>query len=161
MSAIANRVLIVILLTIFGSFTVFAQRASGKSDREKEGLAGPVSSVKIVITDFKNEDGRLVESERRVVMEYEFDRSGKRLFTQRKPVLGDPKLCDEKFKYDEKGREKEKSCLGDSKERVLEKYTYEEDRFGNWTKKVTSVPDVGGKTFYNKYTLYREIEYFE
>src|SRR5262249_18976387 len=162
MRAIGKSVVILTLLITAGSFTLFAQKPSAKSDREKEGLIGPVATVRIEATYFERENERLIESKRRLLKEVEFDRAGKLLYSQKKPVLGDTQLCDEKFKYDEKGREKEKYCLGDSKERVLEKYTYEEeDSYGNWTKRVTSVPDKSGQTFYNKLILYREIEYFK
>lgn len=143
------------------SFTFFAQGPSGKSDKEKEGLLGPVNTVRIETAYFKGDNETLVESGRRLLRECAFNRFGKLLLCQKKPTLGDPTLCDERFKYDEKGREKEKYCLGDVKEKALEKYTYEtEDRYGNWTKRVISVPDLSGQTFYKKSVEYREIEYF-
>ena len=162
MRVILKRIVVVTLLITSCSLLLFAQKPAPKSDREKEGLVGPVLRVTIETAFFKPENERLIESPRRLVKEYEYDRTGKLVFTQKKPVLGDPRLCDERFKYDEKGREKEMYCLGDPKEKVLEKYSYEEDdRYGNWLKRVASVPDITGDTFHIKYVMYREIEYFE
>src|SRR5215510_14379379 len=100
MRVILNRIVIVTLLITSYTLMLFAQRPASKSDREKEGLVGPVLRVTIETAFFKPENGRLVESPRRLVKENEYDRTGKLVLTQKKPVLGDPRLCDERFKYD-------------------------------------------------------------
>jgi hypothetical protein len=149
----------IILLIILGCFQVFTQQPSGKSDRDKERLIGPVAKIKIESTYLRRENGKWVESERRLWEESEYDGAGKLVKTNKNPVYGDPKMCDEKYKYDEKGRETEKFCMDGSKEKILEKYSYEEDSHGNWTKRVASIPD--GAAFRAQWILYREIIYFK
>ncbi len=150
-----KRIALTLFITL-GCLQLFAQQ---KSDKEKEGLIGPVAKIKIESTYFKRESGKWVESERHLWEESEFDRAGKLINSKRNPVYGDPKTCDEKYRYDEKGRETEKFCEDGSKEKVLEKYSYDEDRHGNWTKRVASIPD--GESFRPQWTLYREITYFK
>ncbi len=55
-----------ILLLIFASScpSLLAQQTSGKVDREKAGLIGPVATIKVESTYFKREHAKRVESER-------------------------------------------------------------------------------------------------
>jgi hypothetical protein len=46
-----------------------------------------------------------------------------------------------------------------TREKVLEKYEYEDDRFGNWIKRQASVFDTD--SFRAQWTLYRTITYFD
>jgi hypothetical protein len=144
------------LFLILGNLQVSAQE---KSDREKAELIGLVAKIKVESTYFENKDKKWVESERRLLEESEFDRAGKLINTMKIPAFGDPRMCAAKYKYDKKGRETMEYCVEGSKEKILEKYSYEEDRHGNWTKRVASRPN--GKSFRPQWALYREITYFD
>ena len=148
-----------ISLTLFLIIVCLQGLSQEKSEREKEGLLGPVAKIKVESTYFERKAEKWVESERHFLIESEFDRAGKLINTRTNPVDGDPIMCPVKYKYDEKGRETVQYCVEGAKEKVLEKYSYEEDRHGNWTKRVTSRPD--GETFRPQWTLYREITYFD
>jgi hypothetical protein len=155
MIIILEKRIVLTLCIVLGCLQVFAQE---KSDKEKEGLVGPVAKMKIESTYLERKNEKWVESERHLWGEWEYDRAGKLVNIKTNPVFGDPRMCEEKYKYDEKGRETAKFCMDGAKERVLEKYSYEEDSHGNWTKRVASSPD--GETFHPQWILYRELTYF-
>jgi hypothetical protein len=130
-----------------------------KTDRERAGLIGPVAKIKVESTIFKRENGKWVESERALREESEYDKTGKAVSQKRIPMAGAPATCNYQYRYDDKKRETERFCSDGTSEKILEKYTYEEDRFGNWIKRVASVPD--GVTFRTQWILYRTITYSE
>ena len=159
MGVIGARVAVFTFLFTLLCSGAFAQQGPVKSDRDQQGLVGPVAKIKIESTFFEQENGKQVESERHLLEESEYDRAGKLINTRKIPSFGDPRMCEGKYRYDEKGRETEMFCADGSREKVLEKYSYEEDSHGNWTKRVTSIPD--GAAFRAQRTLYREITYFD
>ena len=56
-------------------------------------------------------------------------------------MYGDPAPCHLEYKYDDRHRETEIFCKDGDRERILYKLTYEDDRFGNWIKQTSSIPD--------------------
>jgi hypothetical protein len=151
--------ILLLLIVAFGCQTLFAQQPSDNSDREKAGLIGPVATIKVESTYFKRENGKLVESERAVHEQSEYDKSGKLINQKKTPMFGDPAPCRFQYKYDDNHRETQMFCTDGTNERILQKYSYEDDRFGNWIKRVSSVPD--GDTSRAQSTIYRTITYFD
>src|SRR5207245_9360830 len=133
----------------------FAQQTSDKSDREKAGLTGPVATNKVESTYFKRQNDKWVESERVVYEQSEYDKSRKLLNQKKTPMYGDPAPCHLQYKYDDKHRTTEIFCTDGTRERIFRKYAYEDDRFGNWIKQISSVPD--GESFRAQSTIYRTI----
>jgi hypothetical protein len=139
--------------------SLLAQETSNKSDREKAGLIGPVAAVKVESTYFKRKNGKLVESERDVYEQSEYDKSGKLLTQKKTPMYGDPAPCHLQYKYDDKHRTTEVFCIEGTRERIFRKYAYEDDPVGNWIRQTSSVPD--GESFRAQSTIYRTITYFQ
>ena len=141
------------------SMPIFCQTPSIKSDREKAELIGPVAKAKTESTIFKRDHEKWVEdSERTLWNETEYDKLGQIVAQKNIPRFGDPASCRYEYKYDDKHRQTERFCAG-APEKILERYTYEDDRFGNWIKRVASVPD--GDSFRPKWVLIRTITYFD
>ncbi len=74
-------------------------------------------------------------------------------------MYGDPAPCPLERKYDDKQRVTHMFCQGDPDERILWKYTYDDDRFGNWIRQLSSVPEAAG--FRVQLIIYRTITYFD
>ena len=153
------RQLFIFLFIVVAGQSLLAQETSNKSDREKDGLIGPVATIKVESTFFKRENGKLVESERVVYQQSEYDKSGKLVTQKKTPMYGDPAPCRLQYKYDDKHRTSEIFCIEGTREKILWKYTYENDRVGNWKKQTSSVPD--GEGFRAQSTVYRTITYFK
>jgi hypothetical protein len=153
-----QRTLLCLLIAV-ACQPLLAGQAPNQSDREKAGLIGPVATIKVESTYFKRQDDKWVESERTVREESEFDRLGKLLNQKKTPMFGDPAPCRFQYKYDDKHRETQMFCTDGANGRILRKYSYEDDRFGNWIKRVSSVPD--GDTFRAQSTIHRAITYFD
>jgi YD repeat-containing protein len=154
---ILQRALLLLMLG-FAS-TLLARQASDKSDRENAGLIGPIATVKLESTYFKRENGKWVESERHVYEQSEYDKSGKLINQKKTPMYGDPASCQHQYKYDDRHRTTEIFCTDGDREKIIWKYAYEDDRFGNWIKRTGSVPD--GETFRVQSILYRTLTYFD
>ena len=151
--------IILVLIVALGCQALLAQQTSNKSDREKAGLVGPVATIKVESTHLERENGKVVESERVVYEQSEYDKSGKLINQKKDIVYGDPLPCHPQHKYDDKHRTTEDFCTDGTREKVLWKYAYEEDRFGNWIKQVSSVPD--GDGFRAQIIIFRTITYFQ
>ena len=130
-----------------------------KSDLEKANLFGPVAKVKLESTYFRFEHDKFVESERELRETSEYDRQGKLVSQKKIPMFGDPLPCHPQYKYDDKHRETEKFCQEGTRERLLEKYEYADDRYGNWIKRSAFVFDTDG--FRLQWVFYRTITYFD
>ena len=141
------------------STPTFSQTSSIKSDREKSDLIGPVAKIKTESTVFKRENDKWSEDpEHDLWNETEYDKLGKIVNQKNIPRFGVPATCSYEYKYDDKHRQTERFCVG-VPDRILERYTYEDDRFGNWIRRVASVPD--GDSFRPKWVLLRTITYFD
>jgi hypothetical protein len=147
------------LLIAVGCQSPVAQQTLNQSNREKAGLSGTVATIKVESTYFKRRNDKWVESERVVRGQSEYDKPGNLLHQKTTPMYGDPAPCHFQYKYDDKHRETQMFCPDGARERILQKYAYEDDRFGNWIKRVSSVPD--GETFRAQSIIYRTIIYFD
>ena len=109
------------------------------STKEQDGLVGSVRRVKTETAKIEIKDGRPVEGPAQVVEVTTYGIKGNRIENTSYPITGSP-VGKEEYKYDERGNITEMT-LRDEHGAILsrEAYTYEFDKFGNWTRMVTSL----------------------
>lgn len=133
------------------------------TDRDRDGLVGPVRRVRTETAKLSNKGGKLVEGPRAALETAAYDIKGSKTENAYFPVSGSALTGKEVYKYDEKGNIMEMT-LHDASGTLLSKevYTYEFDSFGNWTKMTTSVAVIeGGKlSFEPTEVTYRTITYY-
>jgi TonB family protein len=133
------------------------------TDRDRDGLVGPVRRVRTETAKLSNKGGKLVEGPRAALETASYDIKGSKTENAYFPVSGATLTGKEVYKYDEKGNIMEMT-LHDASGMLLSKeiYTYEFDSFGNWTKMTTSVAVIeGGKlNFEPTEVTYRTITYY-
>ena len=120
----------------------FATRASITvldSTKEQDGLLGSVRRVKTETAKIEFKDGRPVEGPPQLVEVTTYGIKGDRLENTSYPLKGGL-VGKEEYKYDERGNITEMT-VRDNRDAILsrEAYSYEFDKFGNWTKMVTSL----------------------
>lgn len=137
--------------------------ANGSSEREQDGLNGPVRRVRTETAKLSNKNGKLVEGQRVPLEVAAYDIKGVKIENAYYPVPGAAITGKEVYKYDDKGNIMEMT-LQDEKGTLLSKetYTYELDQFGNWVKMTTSVAVIenGKITFEPTEVTYRTISYY-
>jgi TonB family protein len=137
--------------------------ANASSEREQDGLNGPVRRVRTETVKLSNKNGKMVESQRVTLEVAAYDIKGAKIENAYYPVPGAAATGKEVYKYDDKGNIIEMT-LQDEKGTLLSKetYTYEFDQFGNWTKMTTSVAVIenGKITFEPTEVTYRSISYY-
>ena len=109
------------------------------STKEQDGLIGSVRRVKTETAKIEIKDGRPVEGPAQLVEITTYSIKGNRIENTSYPITGSP-VGKEEYKYDERGNITEMT-LRDERGAILsrEAYTYEFDKFGNWTSMVTSL----------------------
>ena len=109
------------------------------STKEQDGLVGSVRRVKTETARIELKDGRPVEGPTQLVEVTTYGIKGNRIENTSYPVAGGV-AGKEEYKYDERGNITEMT-VRDDRGAILsrEAYTYEFDKFGNWTKMVTSL----------------------
>jgi TonB family protein len=138
-------------------------RALTDTDRDRDGLAGPVRRVRTETAKLSNKGGKPVEGQRAVMESVAYDIKGNKTENAYFPVPGAALTGKEVYKYDDKGNIVEMTLTGaDGSLLSKEVYGYEFDQFGNWTKMTTSVAVVeGGKLSYEPTEVtYRMISYY-
>lgn len=142
---------------------ILSQNASPKSDKEKRELAGRVLKIKTELVYFKRDGDKWVEDGHIFASEYEFDVDGKIIKSKEIPLFGSGinGACRYPEIRDERGRITELHRVCDSKEVSLEKYTYEDDKYGNWIKQYVHYLDEKTQEVRRQNAWYREIEYFK
>jgi Tfp pilus assembly protein PilF len=144
----AAILLLVLFLTLGTSVRAQNSVSSGQtraaltildSNKEQDGLAGPVRRVTIQTAKLEVKQGRVVEGPLQVLEITTYGITGNRIDNISYPVA-DSLVGKEEYKYDDKGHIIEMT-LRDDRGSILnrEAYDYEFDRFGNWTKMVTSL----------------------
>jgi protein TonB len=137
--------------------------ASATSDREQDGLAGPVRRVKTETAKIAVKNGKPVEGARAVLETTTYDQKGNRVDNAYFLEAGGTLTGKEVYKYDDKGNIVEMTLHNeDGSLLAKEVYGYEFDAVGNWVKMTTSVAIIeGGKlTFEPSEVTYRTISYF-
>ncbi len=143
----------------------FARVATAtNSDREQDGLMGPVRRVRTETAKVSSKDGKTVEGPRAVLETATYDIKGGKIDNAYFLTAGSSSLTGkEVYKYDERGNIIEMT-LHNADGSVLSKevYTYEFDAAGNWTKMTTSIVVVeGGKLVFEPTEVtYRTIAYY-
>ena len=109
------------------------------STKEQDGLVGSVRRVKTETARIELKDGRPVEGPTQLVEVTTYGIKGNRIENTSYPVAGGV-AGKEEYKYDERGNITEMT-VRDDRGSILsrEAYTYEFDKFGNWTKMTTSL----------------------
>ena len=133
------------------------------TDRDRDGLLGPVRRVKTEMVKLSDRGGKSVEGQRVVIEAIAYDVKGTKIENAYYPVPGAALTGKEVYKYDEKGNIVEMTMVNaDGTLLSKEVYTYELDAFGNWTKMTTSVAVLeGGKINYEPTEVtYRSISYY-
>ena len=117
-----------------------------KPELQQSGASRAIARIRIEVVFLRRKNDKWVESERVLSEETEYDRLGNIIHQKRIPLIGSGILgcAHEEYKYDDKKRRIERSCMDAGREDFMEEYSYEDDRFWNWTKLTVSVPDGTG-----------------
>jgi tetratricopeptide (TPR) repeat protein len=109
------------------------------STKEQDGLVGSVRRVRTETARIQFKDGRPVEGPTQLVEITTYGIKGNRLENTSYPT-GGSLAGKEEYKYDERGNITEMT-VRDDRGAILsrEAYSYEFDKFGNWTRMVTSL----------------------
>lgn len=109
------------------------------STKDQDGLAGSVRRVKTETAKIELRDGRAIEGPPQLVELTTYGIKGNRIENTSYPI-GGSLVGKEEYKYDDRGNITEMT-LRDDRGAILsrEAYTYEFDKFGNWTRMVTSL----------------------
>src|SRR5215211_6226515 len=109
------------------------------STKEQDGLVGSVRRVKTETARIELKDGRPVEGPPQLVEVTTYGIKGNRVENTSYP-LGGSLVGKEEYKYDARGNITEMTVRDDHGAILSrEAYSYELDKFGNWTKMVTSL----------------------
>src|SRR5215216_6065337 len=109
------------------------------STKDQDGLLGSVRRVKTESARIELKDGRPVEGPTQLLEITTYGIKGNRLENTSYPT-GGAVAGKEEYKYDERGNITEMTIRDDHGSIVSrEAYSYEFDKFGNWTKMVTSL----------------------
>lgn len=133
------------------------------SDRDNDGLKGPVNRVRTEVAKLSLKSGKLVEDPRELLELTSYDPKGKRIDNSYYLVSVEPQVGREEYTYDERGNITETTRRDDAN-KILSKevYNYEYDALGNWVKMVAStVVYEGGRVTQQPVEIsYRNINYY-
>jgi TonB family protein len=121
---------------------VYAQKAATaeQSDRERDGLLGPVRRVTIESAKITFKNGEGIEAPKVLRAVTTYDVNGKKIDSVAHPVEGTTVAGKEQYKYDAKGNIVEMQLRGpDGGILSKETYTYKFDELGNWKQMTTSI----------------------
>lgn len=134
-----------------------------ETDRNRDGLVGPVRRVRTEVVKLSSESGKVAEGKRAVLEVVSYDLKGNKVENQYFPIAGANLTGKEVYKYDDKGNISEMTLLNaDGSLLSKEIYKYEFDFAGNWNKMTTAVAVIeGGKmSFEPTEVTYRSIMYY-
>ena len=138
-------------------------RATTETDRDRDGLQGPVRRVRTENAKLVFKEGKMVEGQRNVLETATYDIRGAKIDNAYFLSAGGALTGREVYKYDDKGNIVEMTLFNaDGSVLSKEKYDYEFDAMGNWTKMVTSVAVVenGKLGFEPTEVTFRFLAYF-
>ncbi len=141
----------------------FVRAFVAATDREQDGLSGPVRRVKTETAKIAVKNGKPVEGARAVLETTTYDQKGNRVDNAYFLEAGGSLTGKEVYKYDERGNIVEMTLHNDDGTLLSkEVYSYEFDAVGNWVKMTTSVAIIeGGQvTFEPSEVTYRTISYY-
>lgn len=134
-----------------------------ETDRSRDGLQGPVRRVRTETSKLMSKGGKLTEGARSVLETATYDMKGAKIDTAYFLGAGGSLTGREVYKYDDKGNIVEMTLFNsDGSVLSKEKYEYEFDAMGNWTKMTTSVAVIenGQMSFEPTEVTYRIIAYY-
>lgn len=133
------------------------------SDKESDGLIGPVNRVRTETAKLSFKSGKLIEGERELLELTTYNREGQRIDNSYYLVNLNSQVGEEEYARDEKGNLREMTLRGQNNE-ILRKevYAYEYDAIGNWVKMITSTLtyEEGKVTQQPTEIAYRNITYY-
>jgi hypothetical protein len=144
-------------------FATHATLDTAATEREQDGLSGPVRRVKTETAKITVKGGQPAEGPRQVLETTTYDQKGNRVDNAYFLAAGGSLTGKEVYKYDARGNIVEMTLHNDDGTLLAkEVYTYEFDAVGNWVKMTTSVAMMeGGKvTFEPSEVTYRTISYY-
>lgn len=133
------------------------------SDREQDGLLGPVRRIKTETAKITVKNAKPLEGPRVLLETTTYDNKGAKIDNAYFLAAGGSLTGKEVYKYDDKGNIVEMTLTNeDGSLQAKEVYSYEFDDVGNWTKMTTSVAMIeGGKLSYEPTEVtYRSIAYY-
>ena len=156
-----SRLPLLLLILLTACAAVFADGT--ETDRDRDGLAGPVRRVRTETAKVLVREGKIVEGPRVVLETATYDMKGAKIDNAYFLAAGGALTGKEVYKYDDKGNIIEMTLFNaDGSIMTRENYQYEFDAMGNWTKMVTSVAviDNGRLTYEPTEVTYRSISYY-
>ncbi|HVG29101.1 MAG TPA: TonB family protein [Pyrinomonadaceae bacterium] len=138
-------------------------RATTETDRDRDGLQGPVRRVRTENAKLVFKEGKMVEGQRNVLETATYDIRGAKIDNAYFLAAGGALTGREVYKYDDRGNIVEMTLFNaDGSVLSKEKYDYEFDAMGNWTKMLTSVAVVenGKLSFEPTEVTFRFLAYF-
>jgi TonB family protein len=133
------------------------------SDRDQDGLVGPVRKVRTETAKITVNGQSLTEGPRVLLEDVTYDAKGNKLQSAYYPAASGSLTGREVYKYDDRGNIAEMSMFNaDGTLLAKEVYKYEFDKVGNWTRMLTSVAIFhGGKVSFDPSEVtYRSITYY-
>jgi len=140
-----------------------ALKTEEASDRERDGLIGPVRRLRVETTKLLVKGDKAVESLRVLREVTTYDPKGKKLDSVAYPVEAGTLPGKEEYQYDARGNMIEMTLRGaDGSILSKEKYEYEFDELGNWKKMISAVAVYeNGRVGYEPTEVtYRTITYY-
>ncbi|MDQ1589845.1 MAG: periplasmic protein TonB [Pyrinomonadaceae bacterium] len=134
-----------------------------ETDRSRDGLQGPVRRVRTETSKLMSKGGKLTEGARVVLETATYDMKGAKIDTAYFLGAGGSLTGKEVYKYDDRGNIVEMTLFNtDGSVLSKEKYDYEFDAMGNWTRMTTSVAVIenGQMSFEPTEVTYRVIAYY-
>jgi protein TonB len=140
-----------------------AHAAATETDRDRDGLQGAVRRVRTENAKLVFKEGKMVEGQRSVLETATYDIRGAKIDNAYFLSAGGALTGREVYKYDDRGNIVEMTLFNaDGSVLSKEKYDYEFDAMGNWTKMLTSVAVVenGKLSFEPTEVTFRFLAYF-
>ncbi|HEX8457730.1 MAG TPA: energy transducer TonB [Pyrinomonadaceae bacterium] len=137
--------------------------ADNETDRDRDGLQGPVRRVRTETSKLVSKGGKLTEGSRVVLETATYDMKGAKIDTAYFLGASGSLTGKEVYKYDDRGNIVEMTLFNtDGSVLSKEKYDYEFDAMGNWTRMTTSVAVIenGQMSFEPTEVTYRIIAYY-
>jgi protein TonB len=137
--------------------------ARTETDRDRDGLQGPVRRIRTENAKVVVKDGKMVEGQHAVMETATYDMKGAKIDNAYFLGASGALTGKEVYSYDDKGNITEMTLLNsDGSVLSKEKYEYDFDAMGNWTRMVTSVAVVenGKMSFEPSEVTYRFIAYY-
>ena len=134
-----------------------------ETDRSRDGLQGPVRRVRTETSKLVSKGGKMTEGARVVLETATYDMKGAKIDTAYFLGAGGSLTGKEVYKYDDRGNIVEMTLFNtDGSVLSKEKYDYEFDAMGNWTRMTTSVAVIenGQMSFEPTEVTYRIIGYY-